>query len=113
MKKKTYTCGLEAALDVVGGKWKTLILWHLFDQSRRFGELRRLVNGVSEKMLIQRLKEMEKDGIIVRKDYHEVPPRVEYSLTRFGRELTEALETLCEWGGKHMKRISSLPAKKT
>lgn len=112
MKKEPYKCGLEAALAVIGGKWKTLILWNLFGQTRRFGELRRLVTGVSEKMLIQKLKEMERDGIVVRKVFNEIPPRVEYSLTKFGKELTEALGALCQWGSKHMKRISDLPTHK-
>jgi DNA-binding HxlR family transcriptional regulator len=72
---------------------------------RRFGELRREVGGISEKMLAQQLREMEADGIVSRKDFHEVPPRVEYALTRFGVSLCEALRPLCEWGGEHMKRI--------
>jgi DNA-binding HxlR family transcriptional regulator len=105
MKKQAYGCGLEAALDVVGGKWKVLILWHLVSSSRRFGELRRQVAGISEKMLIQSLREMEADGIVVRKDFQKVPPRVEYSLTPFGVSLTGALRPLCDWGAKHMKRI--------
>ena len=100
----------EAALDVVGGKWKVLILWHLASEARRFGELRRIVDGISEKMLIQSLREMEGDGIVVRKDFQEVPPRVEYSLTPFGVSLTVALRPLCEWGTKHMKRIEARKA---
>jgi len=108
MKSHTYGCGLEAALDVVGGKWKVLILWHLVSNPCRFGKLRRLVAGISEKMLIQSLREMEGDGIVVRKDFQEVPPRVEYSLTRFGISLTEALRPLCEWGTQHMKRIEAI-----
>jgi DNA-binding HxlR family transcriptional regulator len=108
MKSQTYGCGLEAALDVIGGKWKVLILWHLTSSPCRFGKLRRLVGGISEKMLIQSLREMEGDGIVVRKDFQEVPPRVEYSLTRFGISLTEALRPLCEWGTQHMKRIEAI-----
>lgn len=108
MADKKYRCGLEAALDVVGGKWKVLILWQL-DQTRRFGELRRLVAGISEKMLIQQLRELESAGVVARKDYHEVPPRVEYSLTPFGKSLKSALSPLCDWGQKHMKRIGALP----
>lgn len=107
MKNQAYGCGLEAALDVVGGKWKVLILWHLASNALRFGELRRMVDGISEKMLIQSLREMEGDGIVVRKDFHEVPPRVEYSLTPFGVSLKVALRPLCEWGTKHMKRIEA------
>jgi DNA-binding HxlR family transcriptional regulator len=107
MRHKTYTCGLEAALEVIGGKWKVLILWQLNGEARRFGELRRLVAGISEKMLIQHLKEMEADGIVTRKDFKEVPPHVEYSLTRFGESLCKALAPLCEWGTSHMKRIEA------
>jgi DNA-binding HxlR family transcriptional regulator len=110
MRRGTYGCGLEAALAVVGGKWKVLVLWHLAPSPRRFGELRRLVTGISEKMLIQQLREMQADGIVVRKDFREVPPRVEYSLTQFGVSLTEALRPLCEWGSKHMKRIEAKKA---
>jgi DNA-binding HxlR family transcriptional regulator len=107
VQQKTYSCGLEAALEVVGGKWKVLILWALRTEPRRFGELRRLVSGISEKMLIQHLKEMEADGIVTRKDFKEVPPRVEYSLTKFGVSLCAALAPLCEWGTLHMKRIEA------
>jgi DNA-binding HxlR family transcriptional regulator len=105
MREKTYYCGLEAALDVIGGKWKVLVLWALRSEAQRFGELRRLVEGISEKMLIQHLKEMQADGIVTRKDFKEVPPRVEYALTPFGNSLYAALAPLCEWGTLHMKRI--------
>lgn len=110
MKQKDYCCGLEAALDVVGGKWKVLILWALRVTPRRFGELRRDIPGISEKMLIQHLKEMEADGIVTRKDYKEVPPRVEYAMTSFGRSLCEALAPLCAWGQAHMGRIAACHA---
>jgi DNA-binding HxlR family transcriptional regulator len=105
MREKTYYCGLEAALDVIGGKWKVLVLWALRSEAQRFGELRRSVEGISEKMLIQHLKEMQADGIVTRKDFKEVPPRVEYALTPFGNSLYAALAPLCEWGTLHMKRI--------
>jgi DNA-binding HxlR family transcriptional regulator len=108
MKGQSYSCGLEAALDVIGGKWKVLILWQLHPQPRRFGELKRLVPGISEKMLIQQLREMEADGIVHRQVYHEVPPKVEYSLTVFGVSLNKALTSLCEWGNKHMERIGAI-----
>jgi DNA-binding HxlR family transcriptional regulator len=110
MQRQTYGCGLEAALDVVGGKWKPIVLWALAPSTRRFGELRRLVTGISEKMLIQSLREMQADGIVERKDFQEVPPRVEYSLTRFGVSLTDALRPLCDWGSRHMKRIGETKA---
>jgi DNA-binding HxlR family transcriptional regulator len=105
MRQKNYYCGLGVALDVIGGKWKVLILWALRSEAQRFGELRRSVEGISEKMLIQHLKEMQADGIATRKDFKEVPPRVEYALTPFGQSLYGALAPLCEWGTLHMKRI--------
>jgi DNA-binding HxlR family transcriptional regulator len=107
MRQKDYSCGLEAALDVVGGKWKVLILWALRSEAHRFGELRRLVQGISEKMLIQHLKEMEADGIVKRRDFKEVPPRVDYALTSFGQSLHAALAPLCDWGTLHMRRIGA------
>lgn len=108
---KEYSCGLEAALAVVGGKWKVLILWVLGEDARRFGELRRQIPGISEKMLIQHLKELESDGIVSRKDFKEVPPRVEYALTSFGHSLCEALAPLCAWGQEHMQRIAECQEK--
>src|SRR5712691_7153186 len=107
MRQKIYYCGLEAALDVIGGKWKVLILYALRSEAHRFGELRRLVPGISEKMLIQHLKEMEADGIVKRRDFKEVPPRVEYALTSFGGTLCDALAPLCAWGQEHMARIEA------
>jgi DNA-binding HxlR family transcriptional regulator len=107
MRQRTYFCGLDAALDVMGGKWKGLILWALQSEARRFGELRRVVQGISEKMLIQHLKGMEADGIVTRRDFREVPPRVEYALTPFGESLFAALTPLCEWGTLHMQRIEA------
>ncbi len=107
MRDREYSCGLDAALDVVGGKWKVLIMWLLREAPKRFGELRRDVPGISEKMLIQQLKEMELDGIVTRRDYREMPPRVEYALTAFGNSLRAALAPKCEWGQEHMARIEA------
>ncbi len=103
----SYSCGLEAALAVVGGKWKVLILWTLRNGPRRFGEIRREVPGISEKMLIHSLKEMERDGIVTRRDFQEVPPRVEYGRTELGDSLCAALAPLCAWGQQHMTRIGA------
>jgi DNA-binding HxlR family transcriptional regulator len=100
-----YGCGLEAALAVIGGKWKPLILYELRAAPRRFGELKRQIGTISEKMLIQHLKELERDHVVLRHDFKEVPPRVEYALTDFGFSLYEALMPLCAWGEAHMKRI--------
>ena len=111
MAKRAYGCGLEIALEMVGGKWKPIVLWNLAPGARRFGELRRLVTGISEKMLIQQLREMQRDGIVAREDFREVPPRVEYSLTAFGVSLKEALRPLCEWGAEHLGRIEETRSK--
>ncbi|MFJ7248122.1 winged helix-turn-helix transcriptional regulator [Kitasatospora sp. NPDC098652] len=100
-----YICGIDAALDVVSGKWKGLILWELATHGmRRFGELRRALPGVSEKMLTQHLREMEQDGLVHREVFAEVPPRVEYSLTEDGRTLNEALRPLGAWGAGRVHR---------
>lgn len=103
--RTSYHCGIDAAVDVVGGKWKPLILWALNDGTRRFGELKREVAGVSEKVLIQQLRELEADGIVHREVYGEVPPRVEYSLTELGKALNTALEPLGAWGSTFMAEI--------
>ncbi|MFI6871597.1 winged helix-turn-helix transcriptional regulator [Nocardia sp. NPDC050406] len=93
-----YTCGLDATLSVLNGKWKMLILWPLSERPHRFGELRRQVQGVTEKVLTTQLRELEADGIVHREVYDEVPPRVEYSLTPLGKQLNEALLPLEAWG---------------
>jgi DNA-binding HxlR family transcriptional regulator len=103
-----YSCGLDAALDVVGGKWKSLILWALAEHGTlRFGELRREVVGITEKMLIQQLRQMEADGLIHREVHQQVPPKVEYSVTGFGDSLNTALGPLGDWGERHMDRITN------
>jgi DNA-binding HxlR family transcriptional regulator len=85
-------------MDVIGGKWKVMILWALHTRPHRFGELRRELPGVTEKVLAAQLRELEADGIVHREEYPEVPPRVEYSLTTRGETLNTALEPLAEWG---------------
>ncbi|MBC2863648.1 winged helix-turn-helix transcriptional regulator [Streptomyces mexicanus] len=100
-----YICGIDAALDVVSGKWKGLVLWELHTHGvRRFAELRRALPGVSEKMLTQHLRQMEEDGLVHRRVYAEVPPRVEYSLTESGAALNDALRPLGEWGRDRIRR---------
>ncbi|MFF8091932.1 winged helix-turn-helix transcriptional regulator [Streptomyces sp. NPDC016675] len=93
-----YVCGVDAAMDVIGGKWKVLILWALGEGALRFGALRRELPGVTEKVLAGQLRELEADGIVHREEYREVPPRVEYSLTARGVTLNEALAPLGAWG---------------
>ena len=101
-KGKTYHCSVEAALDVIGGKWKPLILWALGDRVLRFGELQKAIPGVNTKMLTKQLRELEEDGVIKRTVYPEVPPRVEYSITDFGKTLIPILEALCNWGASYL-----------
>ncbi|MEY7972047.1 winged helix-turn-helix transcriptional regulator [Saccharomonospora xinjiangensis] len=109
MKKREYTCGLDAAIDVMGGKWKGLILFWLGEGPLRFGELRRTVAGISERMLILQLREMQTSGLVHREVHHQVPPKVEYSLTEFGQSLRVALIPLGQWGEEHMERLEALP----
>ncbi|RSM77491.1 transcriptional regulator [Amycolatopsis sp. WAC 01375] len=108
-KNRTFTCGLDAAIAVVGGKWKGLILFALQDGPLRFGELRRAVPGISERVLILQLREMEATGLLHREVYHQVPPKVEYSLTAFGDSLNTAMAALGEWGDEHLERIEAIP----
>jgi DNA-binding HxlR family transcriptional regulator len=105
-KKPEYGCPVEATLDVIGGKWKALILFWLRDRVCRFGELRRKIPAISERMLTQQLRELEGHGIVRRKVYPVVPPRVEYSLTAYGRTLRPITELMCAWGKKHVARTS-------
>ncbi|MGB7949425.1 MAG: helix-turn-helix domain-containing protein [Candidatus Binatia bacterium] len=100
--KKTIACPAESTLGIIGGKWKLLILRELLNGISRFGELRRRLSGVSEKVLSQHLRELETDGIIERKIYAEVPPRVEYSLTPAGETLKPIIDGLHEWGLAHL-----------
>lgn len=93
-----YRCPVEITLEVIGGKWKALILWHLSFRTLRFSQLRRRLPGVTQKMLTQQLRELEGDGLVHRAVYAEVPPRVEYSLTANGETLKPLLSAMCEWG---------------
>ncbi|MEU5717559.1 helix-turn-helix domain-containing protein [Streptomyces sp. NPDC020403] len=107
-RRGPYVCGIDAAMDVVAGKWKPLILWELHHYgTRRFAQLRRGLPGVSEKMLIQHLREMEEDGLVHREVYPEVPPKVEYSLTEHGVSLNAALAPLGAWGTARAGRIGA------
>ncbi|MFO0993391.1 MAG: helix-turn-helix domain-containing protein [Hyphomicrobiales bacterium] len=108
-----FTCGLDATLRVIAGKWKPLILYFLAQGGpTRYGVLRRAVRDVSDKMLIQQLKELEADGLVKRTDYKEVPPRVDYDLTALGRSLAEALVPLCSWGTENLAEVSRVFAQR-
>jgi DNA-binding HxlR family transcriptional regulator len=112
MSEKNFSCGLEAVLAILGGKWKPLIVFHLAGGAKRTGQLRRLVTNVSEKMLIQHLRELTDDGVIRRIDFQTVPPRVEYELTDFGQSLAKVLAPLCEWGTRHTEEVAVIVQKR-
>lgn len=97
-------CPVEATLAVIGGKWKALILFWLRDHTCRFGDMRRKIPDISERMLTQQLRELEDDGIVHRKVYPVAPPKVEYSLTAYGRTLRPITELMCKWGETHLRR---------
>jgi DNA-binding HxlR family transcriptional regulator len=99
--KKNVSCPAESTLKILGGRWKLMILHELCSGVSRFGELKRGLKGISEKVLAQHLRELEKDGIIQRKVYAEVPPKVEYSLTASGKTLKPILDAMHEWGLNH------------
>ncbi|HSE41995.1 MAG TPA: helix-turn-helix domain-containing protein [Acidobacteriota bacterium] len=100
-----FGCAVEAALEVIGGKWKAAILFRLLDGKKRFNQIKKLFPSLTQRILTQQLRELERDGVIHRKVYAEVPPRVEYSLTDFGQTLEPALRLLSSWGAKHVDAI--------
>ena len=101
---KHYQCPVEATLDVIGGKWKPVILWQLKTEKLRFSGLQQSMQGISPKMLTKQLRELEEAGLVLREVYPEIPPRVEYSLTEFGKTVLPVLDALCEWGSKYLQR---------
>ncbi|MGC4813247.1 winged helix-turn-helix transcriptional regulator [Micromonospora sp. DT228] len=104
---KRYHCPVEFAVDVIGGKWRPVILAHLKEGVHRYGELRRRMPGVSEKMLTQRLRELEADGLILRHDRETTPPHVEYRLTEEGLSLAPVLQALYDWGAARATRTGT------
>ncbi len=93
-----YHCPMELTLDLIGGKWKSLILWHLGENTLRFSELKKALPKITQKMLTQQLRELEQDGLVERYIYTQVPPKVEYSLTDAGKTLLPILTTMSQWG---------------
>jgi DNA-binding HxlR family transcriptional regulator len=101
-------CPVDATISLIGGKYKSLILWHLVDvRTLRFGELQRLIPQATAKMLTQQLRELEADKLLTRTVYAEVPPKVEYSLTEFGLSLRQILEAMYDWGASYMRDNNS------
>ena len=93
-----YRCPMEATLDLIGGKYKALALWHLREGALRFSQLQRLMPGVTPKMLTQQLRDLERDGLLSRTVFPVVPPHVEYSLTELGQSIEPVLAAMCDWG---------------
>lgn len=103
---KTFNCEKELTLAIIGGKWKMLILWHLGKEgTKRFGELKALMPGITQRMLVNQLRELEDDLIIHREVYPVVPPKVEYSLTEQGRSLIPILDSMYQWGKNYMENV--------
>jgi len=102
-RDKEYRCPVELTIDLIGGKWKALLLWELSDKTLRFNELIRLFPNATRKMLTQQLKEMERNGLILRQEYNQIPPKVEYSLTTFGKSLMPVLFSMNQWGKDYIE----------
>ncbi|TXC91327.1 winged helix-turn-helix transcriptional regulator [Metabacillus litoralis] len=105
-EEKTFNCEKELTLSVIGGKWKMIILWHLGKEgTKRFSELKSLIPGITQRMLVNQLRELEEDMIVKRKVYPVVPPKVEYSLTVEGESLMPILDSMYEWGKNYMANV--------
>lgn len=100
-----FNCPVEATLALMGGKYKALILWHLADKTLRYSELSKLIKAATPKMLTAQLRELEADNLIARRVYPVVPPRVEYSLTDFGKTIMPVLDAMCSWGSSYLKNL--------
>jgi DNA-binding HxlR family transcriptional regulator len=98
---KKFHCAMDVTMNYIGGKWKTVVLWYLRNKTFRFGELKKLIPDITEKMLSLQLKALEEDGIVKREVFPEVPLRVEYSLTEFGKTLIPVLNAIAKWGRSH------------
>ena len=110
--KQNYGCPVQATINVLAGKWKVMILWHLaISGTKRFAELKRVLPGISEKVLTDQLRQLEADGVIKRTSDGGVPARVDYSLTKAGEALIPEMEKLCDWGSKHFGIEPSLKRK--
>jgi len=104
---KEYHCPVELVIDLISGKWKLLILRELMFGTRRFSQLQRAIPGITQKMLTKQLRELERSGLVSRKVYPEVPPKVEYSLTELGKSLKDIFDAMHRWGERYMKEITS------
>lgn len=109
MPKKEMSCPVEITLEVIFGRWKVLIIHQLLEGTKRFNYLQRELKGITHRTLSKQLREMEEHGLVVREDYKEIPPRVEYSLSVLGKSLENVLIAMHEWGEKYDPKISSNP----
>ncbi len=105
---RKYHCPVELVIELISGKWKLLILRELMSGTKRFSQLQRSIPGITQKMLTKQLRELEKAGLVKRKVYPEVPPRVEYSLTELGRSLEDIFNAMHRWGKRYMKEVGSV-----
>ena len=103
-----YNCPVEATIQLIGGKYKAVILWHLMGKTLRYSELHKRMPKATDKMLAQQLRELEKDGLINRKVYPVIPPKTEYSLTKKKKSLTPILDELCKWGKDYLNETQTL-----
>jgi len=110
MKDRETNCPAEFTLAMIGGRWKIPLIFHLLAGAKRFSELSRELTGVSQKMLTQQLREMERNGLVERKVYAQVPPKVEYALTSLGRSLKPVVDAMCQWGELHGAQTASREA---
>jgi DNA-binding HxlR family transcriptional regulator len=110
MKARETNCPAEFTLAMIGGRWKIPLIFHLLAGAKRFSELSRVLTGVSQKMLTQQLREMERNGLVERKVYAQVPPKVEYALTSLGRSLKPVVDAMCQWGELHGAQTASREA---
>lgn len=109
LKNKEYACTFEIAMDLIGGKWKPIIIWHLGSKgTKRFNELKKLIPKITQKMLTQQLRELESDKLIIRKVYPQVPPKVEYSLAELGESLMPILRMMSNWGEVYYEKIDKI-----
>jgi DNA-binding HxlR family transcriptional regulator len=112
-KNNEYQCMMELTLALIGGKWKSLILWHLGSRTLRFSELNKVLPRITQKMLTQQLRELEADSLIQRVVYPQIPPRVEYSLTAAGKSIIPVLRSMCDWGAQYYQSVQKENPKKT
>jgi DNA-binding HxlR family transcriptional regulator len=108
MKSYDFDCPIEATLAVIGGKWKAISIYYLMDGDKRFKDLMELLETVSSRMLAKQLQELEADGVIQRKVFAEVPPRVEYSLTEYGKTLIPVINIICDWGEDRLTKTGKI-----